>query len=175
VYVRTYTCTLESRSCTLYCNNTLGRLYHYSYSLVLEYVLEYTCTRVRVPREYRGMPRSAARPCLRVSPAVPSASTAGSWRGSAGRHEVRLVAVRLRLLAVVNRCRLAWDFVSAVADEAWRARANDVHVQDPEPGGPTLDLMSPRRWSPGARRVMTIGSHVVFDAIRVRTLVQGRG
>jgi hypothetical protein len=34
------------------------------------------------------------------------------------RHEVRLVAVRLRLLAVVKGCRLAWDCVSALADEA---------------------------------------------------------
>jgi hypothetical protein len=34
------------------------------------------------------------------------------------RHKVRLVAVRLRLLAVVERCRLAWDCVSALADAA---------------------------------------------------------
>ncbi len=65
------------------------------------------------------MPRSAARPCLRVSPAVPSASN-GKDPGEevqAGRvdtparfdnerHEVRLVAERLRLLAVVEGCRL---------------------------------------------------------------------
>ncbi len=34
------------------------------------------------------------------------------------RHEVRPVAVRLRLLAVLEGCRLAWDCVSALADEA---------------------------------------------------------
>ncbi len=34
------------------------------------------------------------------------------------RHEVRLVAVRLRLLAVVERCHLALHCVSALADEA---------------------------------------------------------
>ncbi len=34
------------------------------------------------------------------------------------RHEVRLVAVRLRLLVFVKGCRLAWDCVGALADEA---------------------------------------------------------
>ncbi len=43
------------------------------------------------------------------------------------RHEVRLVAVRIRILVFVERCRLAWDYVGAF----------DAHVQDP--GGPTLD------------------------------------
>ncbi len=45
--------------------------------------------------------------------------------------EVRLVAVRLRLLAVVDRCRLAWIVSAPFAN----ARAQD-------PGGLTLDHLA---------------------------------
>ncbi len=126
------------------------------------------------------MPRSAARPCPRKSSRalgldpgeeVQAGRVDTPARFDAERHEVRLVAVRLRLLVVVDRRRLAWDCVSALADEALWLGQNDAHVQDP--GGPTLDHLDVA--APLVSRGSSSNDHRFQDGLDARHAVERRG